>query len=63
MNVQPDAGVPNAACGTAIVIVFDAWDATTEAVPTWLPFASTQTGDAKPCTSRRSLHADVGAIV
>ena len=52
VNVQPDAGVPNAACGTAMVIVFAVWDATTAAVPTWLPVR------VDPDRRREALHLE-----
>src|SRR5215471_5956993 len=55
-------GVPNCASGSAIVIVPSDCDMSTCAVPTELPDASCQTGDAKPCTSSRWLHAPDDAI-
>src|SRR5450755_2805282 len=60
---QPGPGVPNAACGSTIVIVLLACDAATAAVPSEFPDGSCQTGDAKPCTSSSSLHASAGAMV
>ena len=59
VNDQPDAGVPNCASGSATVIVFVTVEETTAVTdgPLPSPFASTQTGPAKPCTSSRWLHA------
>src|ERR1039457_3860263 len=62
-NDQPDVGVPNAASGSPIVIVLLTCDAPTNAVPSELPEASCQIGDANPCTSTISLHALAGAMV
>src|SRR5512135_1947358 len=63
LKPQPDAGVPNCASGRAMVIVLSACTASTDAVPTLLPPAFTQTGEAKPWTSSRWLQAPEGAIV
>src|SRR5215469_3580322 len=60
---QPGPGVPNCASGSAIVMVPSDCDISTWAVPTELPDASCHTGDAKPCTSSRWLHAPDGSIV
>src|SRR5215469_10617526 len=62
LNAQPGPGVPNCASGSAIVIVLSAWFAETSGVPTVAPLASTHTGDANPCTSRRWLQAPDEAI-
>src|SRR5262249_8278221 len=63
VKAQPGPGVPNADSGKAIVMVPSDCDASTCALPTEFPEASTHTGDAKPCTSSRWLHAPGGAIV
>ena len=56
--------MPNCAAGSAIVIVFVGAEATTAVTgPGWLPFASCQTGPAKPCTSSRWLQAESAATV
>src|SRR5204863_2154632 len=62
LKPQPDAGVPNCASGSAIVIVRSDCSARTDAVPTLWPAASAQAGAAKPCTSIRWLQAPDGAI-
>src|SRR5690242_21908488 len=62
LKPQPEAGVPNCASGRAMVIVRSACSASTEAVPTLVPPAFTQTGDANPCTSIRWLQAPEDAI-
>ncbi len=62
LKPQPEAGVPNCASGSAIVIVRSDCSASTDAVPTEPPPALTHTGDAKPCTSTRWLQAPDGAI-
>ena len=62
LKPQPEPGVPNCASGRAIVMVRSACSASTDAVPTLLPPAFTQTGAAKPCTSTRWLQAPAGAM-
>src|ERR1700744_623826 len=60
LKPQPGAGVPHCASGRAFVIVLSACTASAEAVPTEVPAAYTHTGEAKPCTSIRWLHAPDG---
>ena len=54
--------MPNCASGRAMVMVWLAWMASTDAVPTLPPLAFTQAGAAKPCTSTRWLQAPDGAM-
>src|SRR5215467_10435491 len=63
VNPQPGPGVPNCACGSAMVIVRSLCCASTDAAPTAFPDASIHTGAANPCTSTRSLQAPDVAIV
>src|SRR5690349_21756781 len=60
---QPVVGVPNTDSGRAIVMVPSDCDASTCGVPTEFPDAFCHTGDAKPCTSTRWLHAPDESIV
>ena len=52
-NDHPEAGVPKAAAGSAIVMVLVTAEETTVAFPSEFPFASTHTGEANPWTSTR----------
>src|SRR5215472_4104699 len=63
VKIQPVVGWPSAALGTMIVMNREIALADTLTGPSDAPLASTNTGDAKPCTSSRLLHAEAGAIV
>src|SRR3954466_4703252 len=63
LKPQPEAGVPNCASGSAMVIVRSACSASTDAVPALPPAAFTQTGSANPWTSIRWLQAPADPMV
>jgi hypothetical protein len=60
---HPAHGVPIVACGSAIVTVPAVCEVVMYGVPSELPEASCQTGEANPCTSTSWFHASAGAMV